>query len=165
MHKGAAPQSANSLPHNARHAAVEVLNACLVDSIDLYNATRSAHWNVKGPHFRSLHTMLEEFYTALQGDIDVIAERVVQLGGTAKGTSQLVAGGSRLPPYPTDIYSGEAHLKELTSRYGACSVSIRKAIDETEKVDDPASADLLTGVLENLDKAIWMMEAFQVTDS
>ena len=164
MHKGAAPQSANSLPHNARHTAVEVLNGCLLDSVDLYNATRSAHWNVKGPHFHSLHLMFETFYTTLQTDIDEIAERIVQLGGTANGTSQLVAGSTRLQPYPADIYAGEAHLKELTARYGACSNAVRKGIDETEKADDPASADLLTGVLQNLDKAIWMMEAFQVTD-
>lgn len=164
MHKGAAPTSANSLPHNARHASVEALNACLMDAVDLYNATRSAHWNVKGPHFHSLHTMFETFYTTLQTDIDTLAERLVQLGGTAKGTSQAVAQGSRLAPYPADIYAGEEHLKALTERYGKLSASLRSAIGEAEKVDDPATADIMTAVLENIDKAIWMMEAFQVTD-
>ena len=51
--------------------------------IDLYNATRQAHWNVKGPHFGELHKLFEEFYNALQSTTDDLAERIVQLGGTA----------------------------------------------------------------------------------
>src|SRR4051812_25697624 len=41
----------NDVPSNAKQVSIGVLQACLVDTIDLYNATRQAHWNVKGPHF------------------------------------------------------------------------------------------------------------------
>src|ERR687884_1098354 len=92
----------NDVPSNAKQVSIETLQGCLVDTIDLYNATRQAHWNVKGPHFGQLHRLFEEFYNALQASTDELAERIVQLGGTANGTSQVVASGTRLPPYPTD---------------------------------------------------------------
>src|SRR5512139_184559 len=83
--------SRNDLADNAKKTSIGVLQACLTDGVDLYNATRQAHWNVKGPNFHALHLMFEEFYTTLATDIDDLAERIVQLGGTANGTSQTVA--------------------------------------------------------------------------
>lgn len=154
-----AGNSRNDLNDNAKKASIEVLSACLADSIDLYNATRHAHWNVKGPHFPALHAMFETFYTQLAADIDEVAERLVQLGGTAMGTSQSVQSATRLPPYPTDIKSGMAHVAALLDRYTAVAKAVRSGIDETDEAGDADTADLLTGVSQHIDKAVWMMEA------
>ncbi|NGM19807.1 DNA starvation/stationary phase protection protein Dps [Roseomonas stagni] len=149
----------NDLKDNAKQTSIGVLSACLTDSIDLYNTTRHAHWNVKGPHFHALHIMFEEFYGTLEKDIDEVAERLVQLGGTAMGTSQSVASGTRLPPYPADIKAGMDHLNALLDRYSAVAKAVREGIDETDEAGDADTADLLTAVSRNIDKAVWMMEA------
>ena len=47
-----------------------------------YLNVRGYHWNVKGEHFFTLHPKFEELYTALQIQIDEIAERILTLGGT-----------------------------------------------------------------------------------
>jgi starvation-inducible DNA-binding protein len=159
MAKSPRPQSRLDLADNAKKTSIQVLQAVLTDSIDLYNSTRQAHWNVKGPQFRSLHLMFEEFYTTLQADIDEVAERLVQLGGTATGTSQSVASGTRLAPYPVDIRQGTDHLAALLDRYCACAKAVREGIDTTDEAGDADTADLLTNVSQNLDKAVWMMEA------
>lgn len=159
MANAAATRSRLDLADNARKTSVEVLQGVLTDSIDLYNTTRQAHWNVKGPNFHSLHVLFEEFYTTLATDIDEVAERLVQLGGTAMGTSQHVAGSTRLPPYPTDIRQGTDHLEAMLQRYCAAAKTVREGIDTTDEAGDADTADLLTGVSQNLDKAIWMMEA------
>lgn len=151
--------SRNDLADNAKKTSIGVLQACLTDGVDLYNATRQAHWNVKGPNFHALHTMFEEFYTTLATDIDELAERIVQLGGTANGTSQTVAAGTRLPPYPTDLRAGEAHLSALLARYGAVAAALRQGIAATDEAGDADTADILTGVSKNVDKALWMLEA------
>jgi DNA-binding ferritin-like protein len=47
---------------------------------------KQAHWNVKGPTFIALHKLFDEIVDAAEDYMDLIAERVVQLGGTAEGT-------------------------------------------------------------------------------
>jgi starvation-inducible DNA-binding protein len=154
-----AAKSRNDLNDNAKKVSINVLQACLADSVDLYNMTRHAHWNVKGPQFPSLHALFETFYTQMALDIDEIAERLVQLGGTAMGTSQHVAGATRLDPYPAELRLGADHLEALLARYAAVAKATREGIDTTDEAGDADTADLLTNVSQNLDKAVWMMEA------
>lgn len=153
------PKSRNDLKDNAKATSIQVLQACLTDSIDLYNTTRQAHWNVKGLNFHGLHVMFEAFYTTMAVDIDDVAERLVQLGGTAIGISQHVAANTSLPPYPVDLKLGADHVAALTDRYAAVAKAVRAGIDETDEAGDADTADLLTGVSRNIDKALWMLEA------
>lgn len=95
--------SRNDLSSNAKSVSIGVLNARLADSIDLALLSKQAHWNLKGPHFIALHEMIDGFRTELDGHVDTMAERIVQLGGTALGTTQAVARATSLAPYPTDI--------------------------------------------------------------
>ena len=88
-----------------------------------------------------------------------MAERVVQLGGTALGTTQEVAKATMLAPYPTDISSSKDHLAALIERYGKVANSVRAAIDETDEVGDKDTADLLTAFSRALDKSLWFLEA------
>src|SRR4026207_1556047 len=86
--KTATHATRNDVPSNAKQVSIGVLQGCLADGTDLFNATRQAHWNVKGPHFGELHKLFEEFYNALVISTDDLAERIVQLGGTARGPPQ-----------------------------------------------------------------------------
>ncbi len=98
-------QTRNDLQSNTKTAATELLNARLADTIDLALLTKQVHWNLKGPRFIAIHEMLDGFRDQIDDYIDTMAERVVQLGGTALGTTQTVAKGTTLPPYPTNIYA------------------------------------------------------------
>ncbi|MBL6456210.1 DNA starvation/stationary phase protection protein Dps [Belnapia sp. T6] len=149
----------NDVPSNAKQVSIGVLQACMVDTIDLYNATRQAHWNVKGPHFGELHKLFEEFYRALQESTDDLAERIVQLGGTANGITQTLAASTRLPPYPTDIYAGMDHVVQLADRYAMVGKALREGIDSTDEAGDADTADLLTEQSRAADKMLWMIEA------
>ncbi|MBX6742278.1 MAG: DNA starvation/stationary phase protection protein Dps [Acetobacteraceae bacterium] len=149
----------NDVADNAKKVSISVLQGCLVDSIDLYNATRQAHWNVKGPHFGELHKLFEEFYNTLQAATDDLAERIVQLGGTANGTTQTLASQTRLPPYPTDIHAGMDHVRELADRYAQVAKTLREGIDQTDDAGDADTADLLTEKSRETDKMLWMLEA------
>ena len=159
MAKAATLPTRNDVKTNAKQVSIAVLQGCLVDGIDLYNATRQAHWNVKGPHFGQLHTLFEDFYGQLATGTDDLAERIVQLGGTAVGTTQALAQGTRLEPYPTDVYDGMAHVRQLSQRYAQVAKTLREGIDQTDEAGDADTADLLTEQSRAVDKMLWMLEA------
>jgi starvation-inducible DNA-binding protein len=149
----------NDLPSNVKQVSMSLLNARLADSIDLALITKQAHWNLKGRQFIGVHEMLDEFRGQLDEWVDTMAERVVQLGGTAFGTLQAVTAGTGVPAYPTDIYAVEDHLKALIERFGLVANAIRAAIDDSAEAGDANTADVFTEVSRGLDKQLWFLEA------
>ena len=149
----------NDLKSNVKKSSIELLNARLADAIDLALITKQAHWNIKGPHFIAIHEMLDGFRTELDTHVDTIAERAVQLGGTALGTTQVVAAESKLSPYPTDIYKTKDHLAALIDHYAVMAKSVRAAVDEASEAGDADTADIFTAYSRALDKSLWFLEA------
>lgn len=146
----------NDMPSNAKSTAISLLNQNLATLIDLALITKQAHWNLKGSNFIGVHEMLDGFRDTIDEHVDIIAERVVQLGGTALGTTQTVAESSKLKAYPTDIYKVHDHLLALIERYGDAANDMRKAIDEAGDAD---TADIFTAASRALDKNLWFLEA------
>lgn len=153
------PTTRNDLPDNTRKAMIALLNARLVDAIDLRLAVKQAHWNVKGPTFIALHELFDDIQGRVATFADDIAERGVALGGMVAGTSQAVAKGTKLPPYPTEIADEKEHLKALADRIGAFGKLAREAIDTADDAGDRDTADLFTGVSRQMDKDLWFIEA------
>ena len=154
MHK-----TRNETQSNAKKVSMETLQARLVDGLDLALVIKQAHWNLKGPEFIGVHLMLDGFRTEVDDYNDKVAERITQLGGTARGTTQAVAAESKLAPYPVDIYAVGDHLAALIDRYAVYANAVRENIDQTDEAGDPGTADLLTEVSRGIDKQLWFLEA------
>ena len=156
-------ETKNPLAAQTRADAVKLLNNRLADCIDLQSQCKQAHWNVKGPMFIGLHKLFDEIYEATGEYIDLIAERVVQLGGIAEGTTRVAAQRSSLSEYPLVISSGEEHVAALSDVLAQFSGKARAAIDELEELGDPDSMDILTEVSRGVDQWLWFVEAHQQT--
>ena len=105
----------NDLAETVRSQAIELLNSRLADCIDLQTQTKQAHWNARGANFIALHKLFDEINESVEGFSDTIAERAVQLGGTARGTARQVAVKSSLAEYPLKISSGRDHVIALSA--------------------------------------------------
>ena len=92
-------------------------------------------------------------------ELDALAERLVQLGGVANGTTQNLASTTRLPPYPAELLDSIGHVKELSERYAQVGKALRDGIDETDDAGDADTSDLLTELSRDIDKKLWMLEA------
>jgi starvation-inducible DNA-binding protein len=157
--KGLQHKTRNNLDEKTRQASVELLNARLADGIDLALAVKQAHWNLRGPQFIAIHELLDTFRAELDAGNDLMAERVSQLGGAALGTTQVVADGTTVEPYPVDIFAVEDHLDALIQRYGTVANAVREAIDTSDEAGDADTADIFTEISRVLDKDLWFLEA------
>jgi starvation-inducible DNA-binding protein len=142
-----------------RRALIDLLNARLADTADLYSQIKQAHWNVKGLNFFQLHELFDQLATEVFPFIDLIAERATALGGAALGTARMAAASSSLPEYPVEATEGREHLKALIDRYAAFTSSIREAIDAADEHHDKSTADIFTEISRAVDKQLWFLEA------
>ena len=142
-----------------REKLIALLNARLADAADLKSQTKQAHWNVKGMSFIALHELFDQVATAVEGHVDLIAERVTTLGGTAMGTVRLAAQNSSLSEYPHEITDGQAHVDALSTALADFGKLVRNGIDEASELGDQDTADLFTEISREIDKHLWFVEA------
>ena len=151
----------NDVPAETRVQAVGLLNQRLADCIDLQTQCKQAHWNVKGPQFIALHKLFDEVNEEVEDYVDLIAERIVQLGGTAEGTVQVVAQRTQLVDYPLTLTTGEEHVAALSDALSEFGRTARIGIEELDELGDKDSADILTEISRGVDKWLWFVEAHQ----
>lgn len=151
----------NDIPEENRREAVGLLNQRLADAIDLQTQCKQAHWNVKGPSFISLHKLFDEINEDVEEYVDLLAERVVQLGGIAEGTVGVVAERSTLVDYPIGLRTGGEHVAALSDALSMFGRNARTCIDEMNDLKDADSADILTEISRGTDKWLWFVEAHQ----
>jgi starvation-inducible DNA-binding protein len=149
----------NDLPEATRRQMIDLCNARLAEAIDLQTQTKQAHWNVKGPHFIALHELFDKVNADVEDYVDLIAERAVQLGGAVEGTARSVAKRSTLAEYPLNGGSGRQHVDALSSALAAFGKLIRRAIDESDSVNDEDTNDIFIEISRGVDKWLWMVEA------
>jgi starvation-inducible DNA-binding protein len=142
-----------------RDEIVELLNARLADTFDLYSQIKQAHWNIKGSDFIQLHELYDTVAESVLGFVDEIAERATSLGGLALGTARMAAAASTLEEYPIDAVEGMETVTAIADRLGAYGASIRAAIETALELDDQDTADLFIEVSRAIDKHLWFVEA------
>jgi len=142
-----------------RNEIVELLNARLADTFDLYSQLKQAHWNIKGSDFIQLHELYDTVAESVLEFVDEIAERATALGGLALGTARMAAAASTLEEYPIDAVEGMDTVTAIADRLGAYGASIRAGIENALELDDQDTADLFIEVSRAIDKHLWFVEA------
>ena len=153
------------LTKTTRTKMITLLNARLADMVDLRQQLKQAHWNVKGPNFIGLHKLFDEVASEAADYADEIAERAVQLGGEAEGTTRMAAAASSLGEFPTGITAGSAFVDAVADRIAATAKAARKAADTADKAGDLGTSDMFVDIVRGLDKYLWFVEAHNHSES
>ncbi|MEX2046210.1 MAG: DNA starvation/stationary phase protection protein [Chloroflexota bacterium] len=145
-------------PEAPRAQVVLDLGRLLADTYTLYFKTHAYHWNVTGPHFRSLHLMFEEQYRDMWAALDVIAERIRALGALAPQSYRRMSAVASIEeedqtPEAMDM------VRRLIGDHEKLIVTARSVVRGAEAAGDVATADLATQRLEGHEKMLWMLRA------
>ena len=146
------------LDRAASEQLVGILQARLVSLLDLGLTLKHIHWNVVGPHFIGVHTMLDPQAAAVNDMIDEVAERITTLGGSPDGRPGSIVKQRTWDDYSLGRDLVAAHLGALDQVYIGVITSHRDAIDETETAD-PVTQDLLIDQTATLEQFHWFVRA------
>jgi starvation-inducible DNA-binding protein len=145
-----------TLRHEDREGIGASLQEVLVVLTDLSLAGKQAHWNVVGPHFRSLHLQLDEMIDSWRLAADSVAERAVALGVAPDGRAGTVASQTLLEQLPAGPIGDREVVSAFTGLLTEAVGAIRERMDRLEDVDT-VTADLLHGVVAGLEENLWMV--------
>jgi starvation-inducible DNA-binding protein len=147
------------IPPEIRLYLITLLNQTLACTVDLRSQVIQAAWNVKGKEGSQLQALFATIATELGAYADLIAHRLVVLGGVALGTARTAAAQSRLPEYPGDIAAGDAHVLALAERFAPYTTAVRDAITHAADVGDADTAAVYTDISRGVDQRLQALVA------
>src|ERR1700759_3192990 len=132
------------LKTDSAERVVKLLQDRLNSLSDLALTLKHVHWNVTGPNFIAVHTMLDPQVDAVRAMADETAERIATLGGSPVGTPGALVAARDWDDYSIGRADTNAHLAALDLVYDGVIEDYRRAIEQTEE-PDPVTQDLLIG--------------------
>jgi starvation-inducible DNA-binding protein len=146
------------LSEATRQELTALLNQTLADTADLHSQTKQAHWNAKGPGFYPLHLLYDDLAEKLVEPADLVAERIVLLGGYAFGTVRMAAANSRIAPFPGPSADDEGFVLAMADRWAQYAALIRESERLADEIGDPATTDLYDQITHVADRGLWFIE-------
>jgi starvation-inducible DNA-binding protein len=147
------------LPVKESEITVDELNSLLSNFQVYYQNLRGIHWNIRGRRFFDLHVKFEELYNDSQLKIDMIAERVLTLGGTPLHTfedyikhNELVVG--------KNISIDEEAIHLIVNSLSHLLKIERKILNASGAINDEGSNAMMSDFIAEQEKTIWMMQAW-----
>lgn len=137
---------------------IDMLQERLNALTDLSLTLKHIHWNVVGPHFIAVHTMLDPQVEAIRAMADVTAERIATLGGSPIGTPGALVKARSWDDYSLAKADAIAHLGALDLVYAKVVADHRQAIEKLEELD-LVTQDLMIEQTEQLEQFQWFVRA------
>jgi starvation-inducible DNA-binding protein len=147
------------LVQDSSHKVSDILSKIMADQYILYTKTRNYHWNVIGENFPQYHKLFEDQYSAIDEDIDAVAERIRSLGEKTPATLSEFLKSATLKEHPAKYSDAETMIGDLLIDHETIIQNLRKDIESCLKLDDVGTQDFLTQLMEKHEKTAWMLRA------
>ncbi len=143
----------------SREKIAHGLSKLLADTYLLYIKTHNFHWNVKGPHFKSLHDLFEVHYTEMAQAVDDIAERIRALGFDAPGSYQQFSQLTSIEE-STNVPNWQDMVRQLGQGHEAVAKTARSLLNDVDQAQDEVTQGLLGDRMTVHEKTAWMLRSF-----
>lgn len=151
-------QAKCGLSNEAVQSVTERLAVLLSDIHQLYIKNLAYHWNVEDQRFHLLHELFEQGYKELAADMDLVAERIRELGRFAPQTVEELSKRSRLSDTQVAT-TGDQMIDVLAKDYELLLLRLREDIECADGQGDIGTADMLTGLLRQYEKRVWFLRS------
>lgn len=147
------------LPIEESAEIVKELNILLSNFQVYYQNLRGVHWNIRGKRFFDLHVKFEEFYNDAQLKIDLIAERVLTIGGTPLHTFEDYLRMNRLT-VAKNISNDEKAIHLIVGSLSDLLKIEREILTKSAEINDEGTNSMMSDFIAEQEKTIWMMRAW-----
>lgn len=138
---------------------VAALDQVLADMYVLMSLTHSAHWNVEGPSFFSLHKAFHEQYEEIFEAIDEVAERIRALDAYPVGGLKHYTAEAGIDE-PKTVLSAKDYVAGLVVAHEKTITDLTTMRDRAGDANDLQSQDLGIKLLEWHQKTVWMLKSY-----
>ena len=147
-----------ALEDNARSQSVATLNQILADTMTLRDMYKKHHWQMSGATFYQLHLLLDAHYEEQAKLVDMIAERIMALGGISIAMAPDVAEMTTIPRPPKGREDVPTQLSRLLAAH---EIILRQAHEGAEAADesgDDGTNDLLVSdIIRTNEPQVWFL--------
>lgn len=155
--KNRADSSAPAVPGKTRERVLADLNTSLAHALDLAAAAKQAHWNIEGPNFEGLHGLFDKIASLARDTADELAERARALDGMPAGVIQDTVAATTFEKFPNDETAWSKLGRLVHARVIGLANQLRESLEIV--ADDPVTEDLYIGMIAELEKTAWMLNA------
>ena len=138
---------------------IKDLNKLLANFQVYYQNLRGIHWNIKGKGFFDLHAKFEELYTDAQQKVDMVAERVLTLGGVPLHTFGEYTE-TAVVPVGKNISIDEKAVTLVVDSLTELLKIERHILDRSGDLGDEGTNSMVSDFIKEQEKTIWMMKAW-----
>ena len=147
-----------ALEDNARAQSVATLNQVLADTMTLRDMYKKHHWQMSCATFYQLHLLLDKHYEEQAALVDLVAERIMALGGISIAMSHDVAEMTTIPRPPKGREDVPTQLARLLEAH---EIILRQAHEGAEQADesgDDGTNDLLvSNIIRTHEPQVWFL--------
>ena len=139
---------------------INALNQYLADLNVYYRKVQNYHWNVIGQGFFTVHAKLEEIYDGVNEKIDIVAERILAIGGRPLGSSKKYLEVTKI----TEANDEDIRVKDALEKLIVDTEYLLKSVRELKEITD-AEKDYATSAepdnhVTEYEKLLWMMKSY-----
>ena len=147
------------LPVKASEEMVTELNVLLSNFQVYYQNLRGIHWNIRGKRFFELHVKFEELYNDAQLKVDMIAERILTIGGNPLHTFEDYIKHNKLQ-VGKSISNDEKAVQLIIDSLSDLLKIEREILNKSDEISDEGTNALMSDYIRAQEKLVWMYSAF-----
>ena len=147
-----------ALAESTRRASADNLNQLLADTITLRDLYKKHHWQVSGPTFYQLHLLFDKHFNEQNELVDLIAERIMMLGGVSIAMSADVAETTLIPRPPKGREEVPVQISRLLHAHEIVLEETRAMARKAAEDGDDGTNDLLvSSVIRTNEMQVWFV--------